>query len=296
MVLLHPLLAGEPGTVLSVEKALAIVELLLRHDRPLAAREIATQTAINRTTAHRLLNALIRRGWVEKVAGTAAYRPSLRFLALARISLGGRDFVAEVRPALERLSDLSRETVHLGVLDGFEVVHVDKVDSPQLVGVSSKVGTRAVPHLTGLGKAILAAGDEALLAAYLVHAQRLPGTDAAEPGALRREIELTRTRGYSIDDEEASLGVRCLGVAVRGAGGAPLFGISVTGPSPRFTPERLAACAPDLLLAAETLSLQFGWEPGDPGHPRKGEELATSAARAGGPALTVTGPGLVSRR
>lgn len=258
---------GAPATVLSVDKALAIVELLLRHDAPLAAREIASQTAINRTTAHRLLNALLIRGWVEKEWGTAGYRLSLRFLALARVSLGGRDFVAEVRPALERLSRLSQETAHLGVLDGFEVVHVDKVDSPQMVGVSSKIGTRAVPHLTALGKALLAAGDEAGLDAYLAQAARGSGSGSgsgsavADSAALRREIGLTRRRGYSIDDEEASLGVRCLGVAVRGAGGRALFAISLTGPSPRFTRERAEGCAADLLIVAHTLSLRFGWEP-----------------------------------
>jgi IclR family acetate operon transcriptional repressor len=173
-----------------------------------------------------------------------------------------RDVVAQVRPALERLSHLSRETVHLGVLDGFEIVHVDKVDSPEQIGVSSKIGTRAVPHVTGLGKAILAAGSDEFLADYIVHARGLPPPyTLIALDRLREEIGLTRERGYSIDDEEASVGVRCLGVAVRGAGGDPLFAISLTGPSPRFTPERVAACVPELLVTAGALSVQFGWEP-----------------------------------
>jgi IclR family acetate operon transcriptional repressor len=253
---------AEQATVLSVDKALLIVELLMRDDGSWTAREIAAQMKINRTTVHRLLNALIHRGWIEKVDGTSGYRLGLRFLALAGVAVQTRDFVAEVRPTLERLSRLSRETVHLGVLDGFEVVHVDKVDSPEQVGVSSKIGTRAVPHVTGLGKALLAAGSEAYLAEYLAHARSLPVpytvNDAA---ALRDDISLTRERGYSIDNEEASIGVRCLGVAVRGGGDEPVFAISLTGPSPRFTLERVSACVPDVLAAARSLSLQFGWRP-----------------------------------
>lgn len=254
--------AVEQATVLSVDKALLIVELLMREAEPLAARDIATRIGINRTTVHRLLNALIRRGWIEKVVGTSGYRLHLRLLALARVSLQARDVVAEVRPTLERLSRLSRETVHLGVLDGFEVVHVDKVDSPEPVGVSSKVGTRAVPHVTGLGKALLAAGSDAFLDEYLEHARSLslPYT-VTDPVALRAEIRVTRDRGYSIDNEETSVGVRCLGVAVRGVGGDPLFAISLTGPSPRFTLEQVAACAPDVVVTARALSLQFGWRP-----------------------------------
>lgn len=253
---------AEQATVLSVDKALLIVELLMRDDGPWTAREIASQIRINRTTVHRLLNALIHRGWIEKVDGTSGYRLGLRILALAGVAVQTRDFVAEVRPALERLSRLSRETVHLGVLDGFEVVHIDKVDSPEQVGVSSKIGTRAVPHATGLGKAILAAGSEAYLAEYLAHARSLPVPyTVIDAAALRNDILLTRERGYSIDNEEASIGVRCLGVAVRGSSGEPVFAISLTGPSPRFTLERVAACVPDVLAAARSLSLQFGWRP-----------------------------------
>jgi len=255
----------EPGTVHSVDKALAIVEVLLRDERPISAREVAERTEINRTTAHRLLNALISRGWAEKVPGTAGYRLGLRVLALARTALERRDFVDEVRPTLERLSQLSREAVHLGVLDGFEVVHVDKVDSPEIVGVASKVGTRAVPHVTALGKALLAAGPDDIVEAYLVHARALPSplrpTDEA---SLRRDLDRIRARGYSLDDEESTAGVRCLGVPILGAGGNPLFALSITGPAARFTAERATACAPEATAAAWALSVQFGWSPVPP--------------------------------
>ena len=258
-----PPLAAEQTTVLSVAKALAIVELLMREEGPLAAREIAERLGINRTTTHRLLNAVIHRGWIEKAAGTTSYRLSLRFLALARLSLQARDFVDDVRPALERLSRLSRETVHLGILDGYEIVHVDRVDSPERVGISSKVGSRAVPHVTGLGKALLAASADDVLDDYLRQARHLPAPyTILDTAAFRTEIQSTRERGYSIDNEEDSVGVRCLGIAIRGAGGEPLFAISLTGPSPRFTLERLETCVPGVLAIARALSLQFGWEPG----------------------------------
>jgi DNA-binding MarR family transcriptional regulator len=158
--------AGDAETVQSVDRALAIVELLLRAGQPLTVREVAVGTGINRTTAHRLLASLHRRGWIERMPG-AGYRPSLRYLALVRASLDGRDFVDEVRPTMERLSLFARETVHLGVLDDHDILHIAKVDSPEIIGVSSRVGTRAVPHVTGLGKALLAAGPDEELEAYI---------------------------------------------------------------------------------------------------------------------------------
>jgi DNA-binding IclR family transcriptional regulator len=247
--------------VQSVDRALAIVELLLRSSAPLTVREVAVGTSINRTTAHRLLASLHRRGWIERVADSAAYRPGLRYLALVRTSLSGRDFVDEVRPTMERLSLLSREAVHLGVLDNHDVLHIEKVDSPEIVGVSSRVGTRAVPHVTGLGKALLASGPDEELEAYIEHAgKRSLSLSPFDPEAFRAEIALARRRGYSIDDGESSPGVRCLAVAIRGAGDSPLFAISLTGPSGRFTAERMASCVPEMLAVARDLSTRFGGE------------------------------------
>ena len=252
---------GEPETVQSVDRALAIVELLLRAAAPLTVRDVAAGAGLNRTTAHRLLGSLHRRGWIERAAD-GGYQPSLRYLALVRASLGGRDFVAEVRPTMERLSLLSRETVHLGVLDNHDILHIDKVESPEIVGVSSRIGARATPHVTGLGKALLAAGSDEELEAYIAEARSRPAPFAtlADAAALREEMRLSRQRGYSIDEGESSAGVRCLAVAICGVGGSPLFALSLTGPSGRFTPERLQGCVPEMLAAARELTAHFGGE------------------------------------
>ena len=108
----------------------------------------------------------------EKEDGSSAYRASLRFLILANVAYQDRNVLEEIRPTLERLSAQSRETVHVGVLDGFEIVHVGKIDSPERVSVSSKIGTRAVPHLAALGKALLATFSPEMIDAYIAHAQR----------------------------------------------------------------------------------------------------------------------------
>lgn len=251
--------SGDAETVQSVDRALAIVELLLRSSGPLTVREVAVGTGINRTTAHRLLASLHRRGWTERVPGGAGYRPSLRYLALVRAALDGRDFVDEVRPTMERLSLLSRETVHLGVLDEHDILHIAKVDSPEIVGVSSRVGTRAVPHVTGLGKALLAAGSDADLEAYIAHAVNRPDPfTLIDPDAFRSEIAAGRERGYSTDEGESSPGVRCLAVAVRGVDDRPLFALSLTGPAGRFTEEQVMRCVPEVLAVARALTAQFG--------------------------------------
>jgi DNA-binding IclR family transcriptional regulator len=106
---------------------------------------------------------------------------------------------------------------------------------------------------------LLAAGADEDLGAYIAQARATPG-GLRDPDALRREIAVSRQRGYSIDDGESSPGVRCLAVAIRGADERPLFAISLTGPSGRFTEERLAACVPEMLAVARSLTVRFGGE------------------------------------
>lgn len=266
----------EVSAVLSAGKALAIVEVLLQASGPLSAREIGERSGVNRTTAHRLLNTLMLHGWVERHE-EGGYRLSVRFLALAHVSSQVRGLFEEIRPALVPLSELSRETVHVGVLDGFDVVHVDKIESLEHVGVSSRIGARGVAHRTSLGKALLAASPDTFIEEYIQQ-----GSSRAEPFAVRpEEIDAiwadaarSRERGFSMDDEDDSIGVRCLGAAVRGAGGHPLFAISLTGPSPRFTREVCLELAPTLLRTVGDLSVRFGGLP----HPAPAQTASESAA------------------
>ena len=266
----------EVTAVLSAGKALAIVEVLLQASGPLSAREIGERSEVNRTTAHRLLNTLMLHGRVERHE-EAGYRLSVRFLALAHVSSQVRGLFDEIRPALVPLSELSRETVHVGVMDGFDVVHVDKIESLEHVGVSSRIGARGVAHRTSLGKALLAASPDSFVEEYIKQGAARERSYAVLPGeieAIWADVATSRQRGFSLDDEDDSVGVRCLGAAVCGAGGHPLFAVSLTGPSPRFTREVCLELAPTLLRTVGNLSVRFGGSP----HPALAEAASESAA------------------
>ncbi|MEZ4563499.1 MAG: IclR family transcriptional regulator [Thermomicrobiales bacterium] len=266
----------EVTAVLSAGKALAIVEVMLQAPGPLSAREIGERSEVNRTTAHRLLNTLMLHGWVERHEG-GGYRLSVRFLALAHVSSQVRGLFDEIRPALLPLSELSRETVHVGVMDGFDVVHVDKIESLEHVGVSSRIGARGVAHRTSLGKALLAASADSFIDEYIRQGTTRHQAFAVGPddiAAIWNDVAISRERGFSMDDEDDSVGVRCLGAAVCGAGGHPLFAISLTGPSPRFTREVCLALAPTLMRTVGDLSVRFGGLP----HPALAKAASESAA------------------
>ena len=248
--------------LLSGDRLLMVAELLMRSTTGLSARAIADATGIQRSTTHRVLNTLMHRGWVERQPSSSDYRLSVKFLALAHVAAEGRSFLHEVRPALAQLSKLSLETVHVGVLNGLEVLHIEKIDSLERFGVASKVGSRGPAQTASLGRALLAASPDRVLDEFIARSVTSRGeTHLADPRRFREEIARTRDRAYSIDDEEDSIGVRCLGVAVRGAGGAPLFAMSMTGPSTRFTIERALTFAPAAVEIANQLSLRLGWQP-----------------------------------
>ncbi len=98
------------------------------------------------------------------------------------------------------------------------------------------------------------------LDAYLDHLRKIPEPEVPFDLAwLIDDIENTRLRGYSIDDEEDSLGVRCIGSAIMAGNREPIFAVSITGPSGRFTTERAHACAPALMAATANLSNAYGW-------------------------------------
>ncbi len=243
----------------SVERALRVVEVLVHEARPMSVREISEQIGINRTTAHRLVATLCASGWAER-APDGRFQLSVKFLAIGHVINHQRRFLDEIRPELVWLSQLTRETVHVGVLDRLEIVHIDKIETLERVGVSSRIGTRGAVHSTSLGMALMAAQEEDDLERYIAEASALdPPLGLTDPDRFRARIASAHTLGFTMDDEDDSVGVRCIGVAVRGPDAQPIFAISVTGPSPRFTHDIALQHGPELVRSAERLSRRFGY-------------------------------------
>lgn len=243
----------------SVERALRVVEVLVHEARPMSVREISEQIGINRTTAHRLVATLCACGWAER-APDGRFQLSIKFLSIGHVVNHQRRFLEEIRPELMRLSQRTRETVHVGVLDGYEILHVDKIESLEQVGVSSRIGTRAAVHSTSLGVALMAAMNDERIEHYIEGARALPGSlGIPDASSFRARVAEARERGFSLDDEDDSIGVRCIGVAVRGPDENPLFAISITGPSPRFTRETAFRFGPELVRTGAMLSERFGY-------------------------------------
>lgn len=256
----------EVGVNSAVERAGRLLTAL-GSGRPslgLSLTEMSGATGIHKTTALRLLGGLERTGLVERDAH-ARYRIGVRLVELASSYVDDLDVVEQARPVLERLAAETRETVHLGVASGDEVIYVDKIESPQSLRMVSRIGSRNSLHCTALGKALLAWADETYVASLLSQTlePRTPNTITDEM-VLRAELAAIRVCGYSVDREENKLGIYCVGAEVRDRRGRVIAAISISGPSVRMQEPVLQELGLLARRAAPEISRRMGYVASSP--------------------------------
>lgn len=222
--------------------------------------ELSENCDIPTATTHRILSTLQQRGYAsfdeitqEWAIGIAAYRTGTAYL--------NRTTLLDVsRPVMRRLMEETGETANLAVRDGMTVVFIGQVEATHPIRAFFNPGTRTAMHASGTGKAILAALPAARIEALLSRAVLEPFTDRtlATPSALMRDLEQTRTRGWSFDREERHLGMSCIGAAIHGASGEVIAGVSISGPSTRFSDDRIELFGSLVRQAAEEISDALG--------------------------------------
>jgi len=229
----------------TVMKALDVLETLAGAEHfPLTIGEIAARCGLSRPTAHRLVITLARRGYLATTPDRR-YRLGPKVLSLARdlMDLTGLPTVA--RPILATLAHALGETVFLGMLDGTEVLYLDKFETHRSARMYSVVGTRNPVYCTALGKSLLAFlpdGRQHDILRRVTLIRRARNTHSSIE-TLMRDLEETRRRGYAIDDVENEEGIRCIGAPILNANGYPVAAISVAGPETRLTRDRIAEIA-----------------------------------------------------
>ncbi|MDQ0589823.1 IclR family transcriptional regulator [Variovorax paradoxus] len=245
----------------TLAKGLAAIEWMTRQQRDCRVTDLAQAFGMARSNAHRTLQTLVDCGWAVQDPATSAYRPSLRLFELGALVSEATDMGSLLRPHLAALAQQTGETIHLAVLDGAEIVYLDKFDSPLPVAAYSRVGGRAAAYCVASGKALLAAAAPDLSALH----ERL-GTLTAHTknsitsfDALLSELERTRVRGYAENREEWRLGVCGLGVPVFNARGEAVAAVGMSVPSIRFARTQARGLADRLLACARDASVTLGY-------------------------------------
>jgi DNA-binding IclR family transcriptional regulator len=259
----------------SIDKTLSVLEALGEHGR---LADIASATGLPKSTVHRILQALVDRGFARS-DGSGGYLAGPRILTLAGQVMVRFDPAREAGGALADLRDRTGQTVHFAMLSGDEAVYVAKIEARQPYRMASRIGMSMPLHCTSIGKAILAelTDDEVTaLAGRVELARRTPRTITTVP-ALLRHLELVRRRGFAIDDEENEGNIRCVGAAVFDHTGRVTGGVSVSTLAFELDLAAAEALGPTVLDAARAVSKAIG-APAE----RTGPDASPAAARSAG--------------
>lgn len=242
-----------PATT-SVDNALWLLQLIGER-RALRVAEAADLLGVARSTAHRLLTALRRRGFVMQDRPNGAYRPGPALYEIGLAAVSRIDIRRVARPVLEQIREETQETASLAVLEGTTVRFLDCAESPRSVRVGNRTGVVRPAHASAVGKAILAGlTDEELDRRY--PDGTLPGSATAaamtDLADLRAELARIRVQGYSLNWEESAEGVCAVAVALRDTVGQPLAGLGVAAPSSRMIDvAAIRGLAPAVIRGAE---------------------------------------------
>jgi IclR family acetate operon transcriptional repressor len=238
-----------PARLVGADRVLAVLVELAQHPRGVTLDEVAGRLRSPKPTVHRALAAL-RRARLADQPARGVYVLGDEYLRLAYENQAARPDTARVEPALRELAERYGETAHYAVLDGTEVVYRAKVDPPAgSVRLTSTIGGRNPAHLTAVGKQLLSGRihSEQELRAWAGGSALVGHTpnSITDLGALWRELELTRARGYALDDQENEPGINCVAVPAPAHGAPGQSGaVSVSAVAFRLPIVRLEAEVP----------------------------------------------------
>jgi IclR family transcriptional regulator, acetate operon repressor len=239
----------------AVDRGADLLVRVLESEQPIALTELAAAAGIPKSTASRLLSALERRGLVEQDGERGRLRPGPAILRVAERGMLERNVVELARPTLDALSEVSGETINLAVPAAHGVEHVAQVDSVHFLGTGQWLGRIVDYHCTAVGKVFLAFGRATVhpssLRAYA------PNT-ITDSHRLTVELEIVRRSGVATAIDELEPGLAAMAAPVRGIRGDVIAALSITGPSLRMTPARVAELAPVLTTEARLLSHRLG--------------------------------------
>jgi DNA-binding IclR family transcriptional regulator len=247
------------ATLGSVANAARVLKAFTYNEREWGVTDLARRLGVAKSTAHRLLATLTDEGLLEQDVDTGRYRLGLAVFDMAAAAQS-LDLHEAVLSPMTELRNRSGETVQVAVLDGREVVYVERLDSPNTLRLFLEVGRRNSAHSTGCGKALLAFCPHDQLERTLKGWQLTAKTPRTitDVAKLRIELAEARRRGYAVNRHESEVGVISVAAPIRDGSTRAIAAISVAGPAERLEPHELALAQATMEVAA-TVSRRLGY-------------------------------------
>ena len=247
------------ATASASEKTLLVLEAALNHSR---FTEVVEATGLAKATTHRILATLMDSGFIT-VGPDGSYLPGPKILSLAGRALQRIDISAIAQPFVDELVDKVHCTVHVGVVNGDEIVYLIRSDSDKPYQMPSRVGHAIPMHSSGIGKVVLSGYTDEGLERFVARAGLPRRTEHTLTSIedLRSEIETVRHVGYALDREENVPGVGCVAAPIRDHTGTIKYGLSISTLTLEHTVEQIEAMSVLAVATADKISAALGYTP-----------------------------------
>ncbi|MBP6019628.1 MAG: IclR family transcriptional regulator [Burkholderiaceae bacterium] len=241
-----------------LDRAMRLLDALARQTDPVPLKDLAATTGLHTSTTHRILNDLVVGRYVERV-DSGLYRLGMRLLELGSLVKGRLDVREAAIEPMRELHKITGQTINLSLQQGDEIIYIERAWSERSgMQVVRAIGGRAPLHLTSTGKLFLSVSDPRQVRAYVMRTGLAGSTrnSITQADQLERDLALVRRLGYSRDNEELELGVRCIAAGVYDDTGMLQAGLSISAPAERLRDEWI----PVLLQIAHKISAALGYE------------------------------------
>jgi len=229
-------MSERPETNSAIQKALSVLEVVTNEIRPLSVVDIAEELDLPRQTVHRVIRQLEELDLLRKDTSRERYITGQRLRALAINTISSSQNTRGTHAILKSLVDEVKETCNIGMLDGDEVIYIDRVECDWPLRVQLKVGSHVPAYCTAIGKLLLSYQDGDARERFLqsTNFRKFTKHTITEPTLLSSQLDQIAAQGYSINNQEDAIGLIALAVPVRDPQGDIVAGLAVHAPEPRF--------------------------------------------------------------
>jgi len=243
-----------------IDRAFDILEILAFEKDGLGVTEIGNRLGLHKSTVHRILSTMVRRGYIEKTRNRGLYKVGLKLVEVSSVYLNSVELKTEARPHLTALMLKLGQPVHLATLDGCEVVYIDKVELVNSIRLYSQIGRRVPCYCSALGKCLLSGLADVEVEIRLSQMDYVEHTKhtITNKDELFKQIVEARKNGWAIDDEEHELGVRCVAAPIYDYRGKIVAAVSISASTEVFTMDRVEEFVQNVKKAAKEISLRLG--------------------------------------
>jgi IclR family transcriptional regulator, acetate operon repressor len=247
------------ATMQSLDRAIRVLDIVAEGDG-LSLTHISRRAGLAPSTAHRILTTLESRGLLQQEREHGLWLIGVKTFQIGNAFLRNRKVSQVARPFMRDLMEAAGETVSLAIEDDDHAVFIAQFECHSAVRTFHRPGSRVAMHASAVGKALLSSHDAKTIRSYLERAglPRFTEKTMVEPSAFERELQIVKQRGWSVDDEERIVGMRCVGSAILNEHFEALAAISISGPTARMTSERFSEWGPIVKRYAASITAAIG--------------------------------------